>query len=138
MKIKKFRNCKNDYIQLESQLKSEAEEIDANTETDRKKLVDFEERIDEIGKILDAKILDTFKRTSELFNGKAVVPVIDEVCHGCFMNIPPQMVIDLRRCETLFFCPQCQRIIYWKEREVVADSLIKADDLLPMRSESLP
>jgi predicted nucleic acid-binding Zn-ribbon protein len=45
----------------------------------------------------------------------AVAPVNDAVCRGCHMNIPPQMYNELQRCDSLRYCPHCDRIIYWEE-----------------------
>ena len=45
--------------------------------------------------------------------GTAVAGVNDAVCQGCHLNIPPQMYNELQRCDSLKFCPHCQRIIYW-------------------------
>jgi predicted nucleic acid-binding Zn-ribbon protein len=50
-------------------------------------------------------------------NGHAVVPVWKEVCEGCHMNIPPQLYNELQKTETLISCPNCNRIIYWENRE---------------------
>ena len=44
----------------------------------------------------------------------AVTPVKDAVCGGCHMNIPPQMYNELQRCDSLRYCPHCDRIIYWE------------------------
>jgi uncharacterized protein len=45
------------------------------------------------------------------------VPVSDAVCNGCNVNLPPQLYNELQRSDTLRYCPNCQRIIYWKEAE---------------------
>jgi hypothetical protein len=47
--------------------------------------------------------------------GIAVVPVLKGVCGGCHMAIPPQLYIVLQRGTTIETCPQCGRIIYWKD-----------------------
>ncbi|MDA8136352.1 MAG: C4-type zinc ribbon domain-containing protein [Desulfobacteraceae bacterium] len=31
---------------------------------------------------------------------------------GCFMNIPPQLYIEVQRGKSLISCPQCSRILY--------------------------
>ncbi|RUM36416.1 MAG: hypothetical protein DSY50_02540 [Desulfobulbus sp.] len=54
-------------------------------------------------------------------NGLAVVEVIDGVCQGCFMAIPPQQFNEIRKGEQLFSCPTCQRILYYKEPDSEAD-----------------
>ena len=47
-------------------------------------------------------------------NGLAVVNVVDGVCQGCFMAIPPQLFNQLLRGDQLFECPTCQRMIYFQ------------------------
>lgn len=58
------------------------------------------------------KILDEVK---EQVRDPAVVPVRSAVCDGCNMNIPPQLFNELHRCDSLKFCPFCNRIIYWEK-----------------------
>jgi len=45
--------------------------------------------------------------------GLAVVNVVDGVCQGCFMAIPPQLFNRLLRGDEIFDCPTCQRIIHF-------------------------
>lgn len=46
-----------------------------------------------------------------------IVPVNDGICSGCNIAIPPQTYIDLQQAGTqILSCPNCQRLIYWKER----------------------
>jgi predicted nucleic acid-binding Zn-ribbon protein len=47
-------------------------------------------------------------------NGRAVVSVVNGVCQGCFMNIPPQQFNDLLKGEKMLFCPTCNRILYYQ------------------------
>jgi Zn-ribbon protein, possibly nucleic acid-binding len=50
-------------------------------------------------------------------DGLAVVAVRDNVCQGCYMTLPPQQVIEVRKAEKFNFCPTCQRILYYTEGE---------------------
>ena len=50
-------------------------------------------------------------------DGLAVVAINDNVCQGCYMTLPPQQVIDIRKADKLHLCPTCQRILYFKEPE---------------------
>ena len=48
--------------------------------------------------------------------GRAVVPVRNEVCQGCYMGIPPQVFLQIKRGdEGLMACPHCHRILYVEE-----------------------
>jgi predicted nucleic acid-binding Zn-ribbon protein len=46
--------------------------------------------------------------------GMAVVEVTGGICHGCYMNIPPQLWNEIIRSEKINLCPSCQRILYYK------------------------
>lgn len=52
----------------------------------------------------------------------AVVAVNGSVCQGCYMTLPPQRVIEVRRADKLNLCPTCQRILYYPEEEENADA----------------
>lgn len=45
--------------------------------------------------------------------GLAVVNVVDGVCQGCFMSIPPQLFNRLLKGDELLDCPTCQRMIHF-------------------------
>jgi predicted nucleic acid-binding Zn-ribbon protein len=47
--------------------------------------------------------------------GTAVVNVKNGVCLGCFMNIPPQLFIEVTKNNRLILCPSCNRIFYFTE-----------------------
>jgi len=48
-------------------------------------------------------------------NGRAIVETIDAVCQGCFMNIQPQLFNQIMIGNSLVFCPNCQRILYYQQ-----------------------
>lgn len=102
-----------EYQQLEEQVKAEQNQIEEQTTKDRKLLEDYLESQKEIGVSLDPKLLDRFKRISKMNQGSAVANVQDQVCLGCFMNIPAQLYIEVQRGNELIFCPQCSRILYY-------------------------
>lgn len=64
---------------------------------------------------INKDLLVKFKLVKEKITGPSISPVINAVCQGCHLNIPPQMYIELQRIENLKFCPNCQRMIYWVE-----------------------
>jgi len=50
-------------------------------------------------------------------NGLAVVNVKNGVCLGCYMNIPPQLFIEVTKNASLISCPSCNRIFCYQEEE---------------------
>jgi predicted nucleic acid-binding Zn-ribbon protein len=67
--------------------------------------------------IIKPDLLKRYDVIKEKRNGQAVVPVWKEVCGGCHMNIPPQLYIELQKYEKVMLCPNCNRIIYWEDRD---------------------
>ncbi len=49
--------------------------------------------------------------------GKAIVPVTNSACTGCYMKLPPQLYIELQRGSKLITCPSCQRILFYASEE---------------------
>ena len=101
---------------LSDQANNEKIIINQEAEEGEKKLARLETDWNEVSSKVDPKLMKKYMMIKEqLGRGIAIVPVKDAVCHGCNMNIPPQVYNELQRFDSLKFCPHCQRIIYWKE-----------------------
>ena len=61
---------------------------------------------------VDTKLLNKYTILRERRHGLAVSNVLEGVCQGCFMSIPPQQFNMLLRGDRHLDCPVCQRIIY--------------------------
>ena len=53
--------------------------------------------------------------------GVALVPVVDGICKGCFMSLPPQLNNIIARGTSLESCPSCQRLLYRLEAPPAAE-----------------
>ena len=65
--------------------------------------------------LLDEHSLQSYNRLSNIKGGKAIVPVIGNVCGGCSMNITTQTLNELMGSKDLVFCRSCSRILYLDE-----------------------
>jgi len=65
--------------------------------------------------LLDEHSLQSYNRLSNIQGGKAIVPVIGNVCGGCSMNITTQTLNELMSSKDLVFCRSCSRILYLDE-----------------------
>jgi predicted nucleic acid-binding Zn-ribbon protein len=66
-------------------------------------------------KNVDSGYLKTYERIKARRDGVAVIATIDGVCQGCYMNIPPQLFNLIQKSSEIHTCPNCSRILYWKE-----------------------
>ena len=56
--------------------------------------------------------LDLYRRLFAKKGDAAVVPLESEICQGCHMKVPTQVVFQVRGDQDLTQCPQCGRILY--------------------------
>jgi len=62
---------------------------------------------------IEPRNLALYERVAKRF-GRAVVPVQDRVCLGCFMSLPTQDIGVEKQSETrVRTCENCGRILYW-------------------------
>ncbi len=71
------------------------------------------ERRDHLSKEIESRLSKLYDTLKEKRRGVGVVNVRNETCQGCFLNIPPQMYIEVQRNKQLIQCPNCNRILYW-------------------------
>lgn len=47
--------------------------------------------------------------------GLAIAETRGESCSGCYMSIPPQVYVNVKKNASIITCPNCSRILYYKE-----------------------
>lgn len=65
---------------------------------------------------IDRDLMKRYEIIKKRKNGLAVVPVLRGVCTGCHLNIPPQLYNEIQKSDQILCCPNCNRIIYWDEK----------------------
>jgi predicted nucleic acid-binding Zn-ribbon protein len=101
-----------EYTLLEAQISAQQAEMGKKCSDDKELLDEYLTRQKDIGKSLDPSLMERFRKISKMNQGLAVTGVDNEVCLGCFMNVPPQLFIEVQRGTSLISCPQCSRILY--------------------------
>ena len=56
--------------------------------------------------------LSRYERILKNKDGMGIVKVVDHACGGCYMHLTEQVVNELKKCEEIFSCDQCARILY--------------------------
>jgi predicted nucleic acid-binding Zn-ribbon protein len=73
------------------------------------------ERREVLSKQIESKLSKLYNTLKEKRQGVGVVNVKQETCQGCFVHIPPQMFIEVQKNNEIIRCPNCNRILYFKE-----------------------
>ena len=102
---KKYALEEEDVNQQKTSLEVEAD--------DQRKLLDglLSER-SALAEKIGPELMKQFDFIKSQVRGVAIVEAKDAICHGCNMNIPPQMYNELHRENELRICPHCHRMLY--------------------------
>jgi len=65
-----------------------------------------------MAKDINTSVLRKYDMLRVRRNNKAVVGVVNGVCQGCFMSIPPQHFNNILKGDRMLDCPTCQRILF--------------------------
>lgn len=99
-----------------AQEKARLESLSAETVQE---LAQLEQKQKEIAAQIDGRLLERYAKLKASRKAVALAPVKDGICFGCRLQLPPQLVAEVKRSDELQSCTYCQRILYW-EGEVVA------------------
>jgi predicted nucleic acid-binding Zn-ribbon protein len=120
--MEKIEDLKTDFQKSSVFLKKREKEIEEERGKLEKGISSIDKTMLEL-KTARAKLLSlvskdlktTYTMLVERRSGVAVVNVKNDVCLGCFMNIPPQLYIEVTKNNRLIQCPSCSRILFFVE-----------------------
>ncbi|MFV0416807.1 MAG: zinc ribbon domain-containing protein [Chthoniobacterales bacterium] len=72
----------------------------------------FKKESDTLAATVEEALLLIYRRLFETKNGNPVVALQDDVCTGCHMKVPTQIVISVKSAKEVTGCPQCGRLLY--------------------------
>jgi uncharacterized protein len=107
----------DEHKEISKRIEGEKKAIRKDNKSDRRELERLEKESLRVSEQSDRGLLSQFLNIKKCANGVGISRVVDAICQGCNMNIPPQMYNELQACDSLKQCPFCQRIIYWKKEE---------------------
>lgn len=81
-----------------------------------KRLEELQNKRTEFTANIPGPILNRYEFIRSRLHNPVIVPVENAVCHGCHISIPPQTFIELQKGTQILSCPNCQRLIYWKDQ----------------------
>lgn len=100
------KEIENKKMQLEKEIDSINKKIETLKES-RKQLITK----------LPEDLYDEYIELMKKHKGLAVAEVINSVCQGCFLHIPPQLYVEIKLNQSIYHCPQCGRILFYKAKE---------------------
>jgi len=107
-----FKREKEVGITLEK-IEGERKKIQEKMALDERVWNEQMERRGVLSKQIESKLFKLYNTLKDKRGGVGVVNVKNETCQGCFVNVPPQMFIEVQKNNALIRCPHCNRILYW-------------------------
>ncbi|MCA9758982.1 MAG: hypothetical protein KDA27_24525 [Candidatus Eisenbacteria bacterium] len=90
--------------EIKSRLENELASLEAEVRQAEAKRMELVNR-------LDPKIRTRYERILRSKGDMAVVPAVDGACGGCFYQLPPQKIGEVKKGESLVVCEGCGRMI---------------------------
>lgn len=85
---------------------------------------------------LDEELVFKFERIIKSKAGIGIVPIKDGICDGCHIVLPAHFVNDVRQGESILFCPDCSRILFFDENVQGGDEAPVAGEMLEEADEA--
>lgn len=105
----------NELTNMRETFETEKTAIQAELKEAEKRLWKEEAQRREMAKAVGTDVLRTYEHLKTRIGCPVVVLAKKTTCTGCNLNIPPQMYNELQKRDSLRFCPNCNRIIYWED-----------------------
>ena len=105
------KKCKEEDAYFnEYRLKKETEE-----KRFKQELEELVEKRKNISAQLETVILKRYEKISNSRDGRAVAGLRENIGQGCFQQVLPQMVIEVKVAEKIHQCEGCMRFLFWDE-----------------------
>ena len=75
-------------------------------------LADLDRQQTTLSELVDKPLLIRYNRLKTMRKGYAVAQLRDGACGGCQLQLPPQLVAEVKRGDELLDCSYCHRILY--------------------------
>ena len=99
---------------LENVFTQEKQGLDAQDKEHATELAQLQLRHREASVKVEKALLDRYNQVKASRKDHPLAAVRDGICLGCRLQIPPQLIAQVKRSEDLHLCPYCRRILYWE------------------------
>jgi len=112
-----LNEAEKELVKLDEQLQRRKKEVN---QQDKEIKIMIEEkqkkRTEIVDKINDRELIDRYNMLWGEKEGEVIVEIEGTICSGCNLSLPSDIIYHLQRDDMLITCPNCNRILVWKER----------------------
>lgn len=107
----KHRGLEKVFLQEKERLEAQDKELAAE-------LAQLEIHFREASAQVEKSLLDRYNQVKASRKDQPLAAVRGGICSGCRLQIPPQLIAQVKRSDNLHLCPYCRRILYWEGEPV--------------------
>ncbi|MDP3786275.1 MAG: C4-type zinc ribbon domain-containing protein [Candidatus Omnitrophota bacterium] len=100
------------FAEAERRLNEDRKKIEGEIAVIDNEIANFESQREELTAQVDKKVLSQYEKVLANREGVALVAVKNHACQGCFINLPPQVINEIRMKDKITVCESCARILY--------------------------
>ena len=100
------------FAEAEKHLIEDKKKIEAEIASLDGEISNLEAQRKEISALVDKKVLAHYEKVLANRDGLALAAVKSHSCQGCFMNLPPQVINEIKMRDKIVTCESCARILY--------------------------
>lgn len=100
--------------EVRKSVESEIREIEARGIQLREDIAQVEAERAGLAGGIEPAWMDRYSRLFARYGAQSLVALDREICSGCHMKLPPQIVQDAKREQSVCTCTFCGRMLYWK------------------------
>jgi predicted nucleic acid-binding Zn-ribbon protein len=104
---------------METVFAKEKTVLDKQDRTLAAELAQLEAQQREASTRVEKSLLVRYNQIKSARKDQALAVVRGGICAGCRLQIPPQLIAQVKRSEDLHVCPYCRRMLYWEGEPVV-------------------
>jgi len=102
-------------VEEEKKFNQQKKEVDDRMKEVNDRLAVLESNRNQITPNIEKKILAQYERVLKNREGLALVPIKNGACQGCFLNLPPQVINEIKMKKGIVVCEACARILFLEE-----------------------
>lgn len=122
----KYESELNTITELKANLEKELEDMSSSKKDEDKEMLEELEQLLKDREAFASKVkksaLMKYDRVRAHRHNIGIASVKDEVCNGCYMHIPPQLYVEVKKDNEIHTCPHCQRILYYIQPKKVEEN----------------
>lgn len=92
----------------------EKSRVDTMASGFEKELGQLEQKRQQFLEGLDKKLIARYAKLKAARKDVAIVAIRNGICAGCRLQLPPQLLAEVKRSQDLQSCSYCHRILYWE------------------------